>query len=186
MAGKDPFLISGRWKLLAAPLALGAAALLVMLMGVVEPLDARASRDDLRATIISDSYRIEHAVLAYLADNGALPSAAFDLSEGHDGGLVLRAAAPLAHQATWKGPYLVTPPAHPLPRCFWSLAEPQLMQDDDGDGQADEAWSRLHRGYGELDDETAAWLDQTLDDGRPDAGGVRVTPTWIWFKITER
>jgi len=186
MAGKDPFLISGRWKLLAAPLALAASALLVTLMGVVEPLDARATRDDLRAAIIADFYRIEHAVLAYLEDNGDIPPAAFDLSQGHDGGLVQRASAPLRHQASWKGPYLVTPPARPLPQCFWSLAELQRMQDDDGDGAADEAWTRLHRGYGELDDVNAAWLDTTLDDGRPDAGGVRVTPTWIWFKITER
>jgi hypothetical protein len=185
MAGQDPFLFSGRWKLLAAPLALGAAALLIVLMGVVEPLGLRASRDDLHAAIIADSYRIEHAVKAYLADNGRLPSAAFDLSEGHDGGLVQRASAPLAHHDTWNGPYLSPPPSRPLERCFWSLAEPQHLQDDDGDGQADEAWSRLHRGYGELDDETAAWLDRTLDDGQPDAGGVRVTPTWIWFKITE-
>jgi len=55
-----------------------------------------------------------------------------------------------------------------------------------GDGRPDELWTRLNRGNGEVDDDTAAWLDRSLDDGRADAGKVRVTPTWIWFELAER
>jgi len=186
MAMKDPYHMTSRWKLLAAPLAVACAAVLVMTMGVVAPAVGRAERDDLHAGIVADFYRIEHAALCYLRDNGDAPSAAFDLSEGYDGGLVQRAFAPLRHQATWQGPYLAAPPARPTPQSFWSLAEPQALEDSDRDGAADELWVRLHRGYGELDDQTAAWLDATLDDALPDAGELRVTPTWIWFKVTER
>ena len=44
----------------------------------------------------------------------------------------------------------------------------------------------MHRGTGELDDATAAWLDQVLDDGKPGTGKVRVAPGAILFKLLER
>lgn len=187
MASPDPFSMTSRWKVLAAPVSLAVLVVLVGSMGVVAPGAAeQAEREDLHAGLVADFYRIEHAVQAYLADNGEPPAAAFDLSDGYDGGLVQRTFAPLRHQGTWQGPYLPRPPARPTPQSFWSLAEPQALEDADRDGAADEVWARLHRGYGELDDATAEWLDATLDDGQPGLGGVRVTPTWIWLKIAER
>jgi hypothetical protein len=185
MASKDPFQISGRWKLLVVPVSIGIAFLLLGTMGVVSPLSGRTDDDQLRADVVSDFYRLERAAVAYVADNGEFPAAAFDLTGGYDGGLVQRTAAPVRHQPTWAGPYLRSPLKRPAPKCFWSLAEPQCLEDADGDRQADELWVRLHRGYGELDGETAAWLDRVLDDARPDQGRVRVTDTWIWFEITE-
>lgn len=186
MAGKDPFQpdTRSRWPVVIA--AVGALALLTTTMGVVAPIEANADTDELRAGIISDFYRIEHAAQAYVDDAGDFPAPAFDLSEGYDGGLRLRASAPPRQRKAWKGPYLEAPPARPTPQSFWSLSEPQHLQDEDGDSQADELWARLHRGYGELQDSTAAWLDRVLDDGRPDDGKLRVTPTWIWFKLLER
>lgn len=187
MSSPDPFRMPSRWKLLVAPVSLAVLAALVAGMGVVVPGGAaRAGRDDLHAGIVADYYRLEHAVRSYLDDNGEPPAPAFDLSDGYDGGLVQRAFAPLRHQPTWRGPYLASPPVRPTSQSFWSLAEPQAMEDADGDGAADELWARLHRGYGELDDETAAWLDASLDDGQAGQGALRVTPTWIWFKLAER
>jgi hypothetical protein len=186
MSGKDPIQPGGRWRL---PLVVGVAAALTALasmMCVISPLRASAARDDLRAGIISDYYRLEHAAQDYVRDNGGFPGPAFDLSDSYDGGLRLRASAPPHQQATWKGPYLSAALARPTPQSFWSMAEPQVLQDSDHDGQADELWARLHRGNGEIDDDTAAWLDKVLDDGAADTGGVRVTPTWIWFKLLER
>jgi len=185
MASKDPFQFTGRWKLLVVPVSIGVAFLLVGTMGVVRPLSRQSDEERLRAGIVSDFYRLERAAVAYVADNGEFPAAAFDLSDGYDGGLVQRAAAPVRHQATWAGPYLKASPPRPTPQCFWSLAEPQCLQDADHDSQADELWVRLHRGYGELDDETAAWLDRVLDDGQPGKGRVRVTDTWVWFEVAE-
>ena len=185
MASKDPFQITGRWRFTAFPLVFAAAVLTVGTMGVVQPLRKQATDDDLRGAIVSDYYRIEHATLAYVEDNGEYPAAAFDLSDGYDGGLCRRTSAPVRHQKTWSGPYLDALSLRPTPHCFWSLAEPQSLRDADGDGLPDELWTRLNRGYGEIDDETAAWLDRSLDDGRADAGKVRVTPTWIWFELVE-
>jgi len=185
MASKDPFQVSGRWRSLAIPLVFAAAVMIVGTMGVVDPLRDQATADDLRSAIVSDFYRIEHAALAYARDNGEYPAAAFNLSDGYDGGLASRTSAPARHQKTWSGPYLAPLPSRPTPQAFWSLAEPQSLRDADGDGQRDELWTRLNRGNGEVDDETAAWLDRSLDDGRADAGKVRVTPTWIWFELAE-
>jgi hypothetical protein len=185
MASRNPFEVRSGFRLLVVPASIGAALLLLGTMGVVAPLSGGKDPEALRAAIVSDFYRLEHAALSYVSDTGEFPAAAFDLSEGYDGGLVGRASAPVRHQDSWDGPYLAAPPGRPLPQCFWSLAEPQSLQDQDGDGQADELWLRLHRGYGELDDETAAWLDAVLDDGRADGGRVRLTPTWVWFAVTE-
>jgi hypothetical protein len=186
MASKDPFQANRRWRVLVGPVVVAALLLLVGTMGVVAPLARQTTQDDLRAGIVSDFYRIEHAALTYARDTGEFPAASFNLTDGYDGGLRDRANAPLRHQTSWTGPYLDPLPARPTRQSFWNLAEPQSLQDDDGDGGTDELWARLNRGYGEIDDATAAWLDETLDDGGPDAGDVRVTPTWIWFKIAER
>ena len=185
-ASKDPFQVTGRWRFVVFPLVFAAAVLTVGTVGVVQPLQEQVTADDLRSAIVSDFYRIEHAALRYVKDNGEYPAAAFDLSDGYDGGLRQKANAPVRHQKTWAGPYLAPLPSRPTSHAFWSLAEPQHLRDADGDGQADELWTRLNRGNGEVDDETATWLDQALDDGRPDAGRVRVTPTWIWFELAER
>jgi hypothetical protein len=186
MSGTDPFRAGVRWRWPVGLAAVGALALLTTTMGVVAPLRGGVGEDDLRAGIVSDFYRIEHAAQAYVQDTGDFPGPAFDLSDGYDGGLRRRASAPPRQQGSWKGPYLELPPARPTPQSFWSLAEPQTMLDADGDGAADELWARLHRGYGELGDETAAWLDRVLDDGQAGGGALRVTPTWIWFKLLER
>ena len=185
MASRDPFQVTGRWRFVAFPLVFAAAVLTVGTMGVVHPLRRQASADDLRSAIVSDYYRIEHAALSYVEDNGEFPAAAFNLSDGYDGGLRQRTSAPVRHQPTWAGPYLDPLPSRPTSQAFWSLAEPQRLLDADRDGQPDELWTRLNRGNGEIDDETAAWLDRSLDDGRADAGKVRVTPTWIWFELAE-
>lgn len=185
MASKDPFQVSGRWRLLVVPASIVVAFLLLGTMGIVAPIRHRSEADELRSGIVSNFYRLERALVGYVTDNGEFPAAAFDLSGGYDGGLLQRASAPVRHQPTWDGPYLRAAPSRPLPQCFWSLAEPQRLEDEDGDGQADELWVRLHRGYGELDDETAAWLDRVLDDGLPGDGRVRVTPTWLWFEVVE-
>ena len=185
MASKDPFQVNGRWRFVAFPMVFAAAVLTVGTMGVVQPLQEQTSADDLRSAIVSDFYRIEHAALAYSADNGEFPAAAFNLSDGYDGGLRQRANAPVRHQKTWAGPYLDPLPSRPTRQSFWSLAEPQRLIDGDGDGHLDELWTRLNRGNGEIDDDTAAWLDRSLDDGRADAGKVRVTSTWIWFELAE-
>jgi hypothetical protein len=185
MASKDPFQVTGRWRFTVFPLVFAAALLTVGTMGVVHPLQRLTTADDLRSAIVSDYYRIEHAALAYVEDNGEYPAAAFNLSDGYDGGLRRRASAPVRHQKTWSGPYLDTLSLRPTRHSFWSLAEPQSLRDADADGLPDELWTRLNRGNGEIDDETAAWLDRSLDDGRADAGKVRVTPTWIWFELAE-
>jgi hypothetical protein len=186
MSGKDPFQPGNRWRKAAAIAALGVIATLGATMGVVSPIRDDANQDELRGSLVSDFYRIEHAAEAYVKDTGDFPGPAFDLSGGYDGGLFKRDSAPRRQQAAWKGPYLDPAPARPTRQSFWSLAEPQSLEDADHDGQADELWARLHRGDGELDDGTAAWLDQVLDDGQPGTGKLRVTPTWIWFKLLER
>jgi hypothetical protein len=186
MASRARVHVTGRWRFVAFPALFAAGVLLLGTTGVVEPLTRQVDADELRSGIVSDYYRIEHAALDYLRDHGEFPAPAFDLSDGYDGGLKRRANAPLRHQPAWAGPYLDPLPERPTKQSFWSLAEPQALLDADGDGQTDELWARLNRGYGQIDDENAAWLDVSLDDGVADAGMVRVTPTWIWFKLAER
>ena len=182
---RDPFQFSPRLR--ALPIAAAGLALagLAGLMGVVAPGESRLSRQDRQAAILADYYRLEAALVAFVRDTGQLPGAAFDLTEGVDGGLCERTFVPSDVLPRWRGPYLHARPSHPTPASFWGVAEPRVLVDRDRDGDPDECCLRLHRGYGEIDDETAAWLDQVLDDGRPDAGRVRVTPTWIWFQVAE-
>lgn len=174
-----------RWRALTL---LGTGVALTLLLGssgLLSPGAGAAEARELRAIVLEDRDRLERAVRDFTADTGAFPTAVFDLSEGYDGGLSDPLYVPRTVAAAWAGPYLRPRLARPTRASFWSLAEPCSMQDEDGDGQPDELWGRLHRGYGEVDDALANWLDATLDDGRPEQGLVRVTPTWIWFKLLE-
>jgi hypothetical protein len=185
MSSPDPFHTPSTWRVLL-PAALFLAMLgVVVLVGVVEPegLSGRAER--LRATVLQDYYQLEHAVDSYVRDTHALPTSTFDLSAGSPGPLSDRQLVPLPQQAAWHGPYLETGLSHPTGASFWSLVDPCLKEDADHDGESDEVWGRLHRGYGEIDDATAQWLDQVLDDGDGACGTVRVTDTWIWFQLLE-
>jgi hypothetical protein len=159
---------------------------LLATMGVLVPRTDRGAGQDLRAAVLQDYYRLEHAVSEYVTDLGEFPAPVFDLTEGFDGGLADALFVPLELRERWHGPYLRSHLGRPTRSSFWSLVEPRVLHDGDRDGEADEAWARLHRGYGELDDATAAWFDEVLDDGVADAGIVRVTPTWIWFQLFER
>ncbi len=186
MSSKDPFLPASRWRMLPVPALAVAFLALVVSMGLVSPTHERLAAEDLRAQVVSDFYRLQHAASAFAKDNAAFPPAAFDLTGGLDGALTDRSFVPATLAATWKGPYLTPPMGRPTRNGFWSLAEPCCMRDADGDGAADELWARLNRGSGEIDDESAGWLDRVLDDGGDGTGTVRVTPTWIWFQLVER
>jgi len=168
-------------------MACGAVAVAAVfgLAGVVAPATLVPERTDLRAAILADHARLSAALSGFARDTGVLPKAVFDLTEGYDGGLLDATFVPAAVADAWRGPYIGARPSRPTPASFWSVAEPQLLLDLDRDGEADESCLRLHRGYGEIDDDTAAWLDGVLDDGDPQRGHVRVTPTWIWFRIVE-
>ena len=186
MASKDPFRPASRWRMLPVPvLAVGLLALVVS-MGLVSPVRHRFSSEDLHKQVVADFYRLQHAVTRYVADTGAFPPAVADLTGGAGGGLSDKTGVPLAQAATWRGPYLSPPLARPARASSWSLAEPCCMNDRDGDGAADELWCHLQRGDGAIDDTSAAWLDRVLDDGVPDRGSVRVTPTQIGFELLER
>lgn len=163
-----------------------AGVALVAVAGLVAPLPRATRSNAMQAAIVADLGRLRTAVVAYAQDTGELPPAVFDLEEGYDGGLTDRTFVPWRLRAAWRGPYLEPRLTAPAPSCFWSLAEPCLMQDGDRDGQPDELWGRLHRAQGTLDDELALALDRQLDDGDPAAGLVRVTPAWIWCQLIER
>jgi hypothetical protein len=185
MRSPDPFHCPSKWRVLL-PGALFLAMLgVVVLVGVVEPEVLSGEAQQLREAILEDYYRLEHAVGAYARDTRSLPSRSFDLTEGTASVLTDRTLVPLERHDAWHGPYLSPGLSHPTDQSFWSLAEPQAMEDSDQDGEADEAWGRLHRGYGEIDDVTARWLDQVLDDGDAARGVVRVTDTWVWFQLLE-
>jgi hypothetical protein len=171
------------WIVVALGISL---ALVVFAMGVTAPGAEPPPLPDLRDRIVDDVRRLRAAVTEYSLDTGRFPPAVFDLSEGYDGGLSHVETAPFRVQDAWNGPYLPARMERPTPASFWSLTEQRRELDRDGDGLADEAWARLHRGHGEIDATLAAWCDEVLDDGVPDTGCVRVTPAWVWFHLTER
>jgi hypothetical protein len=171
------------WLLLSMGLA---GLLLMLLMGVAMPATGAMAGPELGPRIVHDVQRLRAAVTDYALDTGEFPPAVFDLSEGYDGGLSHVETAPFRVQDAWNGPYLPARMERPTPASFWSLTEQRRELDRDGDGLADEAWARLHRGHGEIDATLAAWCDEVLDDGVPDTGCVRVTPAWVWFHLTER
>ena len=170
----------------ALALAMGAVAIVVLSAGVIgqPPKDDR--RLELRASLLDDYYRLRGAVLAYADDTGEFPSPVFDLSGEYDAGLRDPGCVPVRVQEHWAGPYLATPIDAPVRGSFWSLSSARELEDEDGDGQRDEIWARVHRADGGIDDATAAWLDEHLDDGAGGQGEVRVTPTWVWLKLAER
>ncbi|MHC4846444.1 MAG: hypothetical protein ACYTCU_09825 [Planctomycetota bacterium] len=169
-------------------LALGTAAVAVLVLsaGVIGPPPKDDRERELRATLLDDYYRLRGAVVAYAEDTGEFPSPVFDLSGEYDAGLSDRAYVPFRVHEDWAGPYLREPIGTPVRGSFWSLSSARCLHDEDGDGCPDEAWSRVHRADGGIGDATAAWLDEHLDDGVPDQGEVRVTPTWVWLKLAER
>jgi hypothetical protein len=170
----------------AVALATAAVAILVLSAGVIGPPPEDDRQRELRATLLDDYYRLRGAVLAYADDTGEFPSPVFDLSGDYDAGLCDPVYVPFRVQADWAGPYLSEPIDAPVRGSFWCLSSARELDDDDGDGQRDEVWARVHRADDGIGDATAAWLDEHLDDGVPDQGEVRVTPTWIWLKLAER
>lgn len=168
-------------------LVLGVAALAVLVLsaGVIRPSTGDDRQRELRAVLLDDYQRLRSAVHAYAEDTGEFPPPVFDLSGPYDGGLADPIHVPFGVSALWRGPYLDGPIEAPAPGSFWSLATLCHLDDEDGDGQRDEAWARVQRADGSIDDATAAWLDEQLDDGAPARGTVRVTPTWIWLKLAE-
>lgn len=160
-----------------------ALALSAAVIGAPDEIDRQRA---LRATLLDDYYRLRGAVLAYSEDVGEFPPAVFDLSNEYDAGLGDPVFVPFRLKQAWRGPYLSQPIDPPVRDSFWSLSTLRHLEDEDGDGQRDEAWARIHRGDGGIDEATAAWLDEQLDDGAPDRGAVRVTPTWVWLKLGER
>ncbi len=163
-----------------------AAVLLIALGGFVVPGSLSGGHEALQGVVLEDLPRLQLAVSRYLEDNGDFPATTFDLSEGFQGGLVHSAFVPWAHQATWNGPYLFESMSRPTTNSFWGVVAPRCAEDTDGDGEQDELWARLHRGFGEIDDQSAALLDALIDDGDGEEGRVRVTSSAIWFFLAEK
>jgi len=184
MPAPDPFQTPARWRLLLPLTAVLGIGLVVLLMGLVSPGDLGSGGDDLRATILQDQASLQRAVEAFVRDTHAPPAASFDLSEGVPSALSDARLVPFARQENWRGPYLSPGLARPTPASFWSLADPEVSGPET-DGMPACVWGRLHRGYGEIDDATAQYVDQVLDDGQPGRGAVQVTDTWIWFRLAD-
>ncbi|MGQ0552543.1 MAG: hypothetical protein ACT4PU_04925 [Planctomycetota bacterium] len=186
MSTYDALSMPPRWRPWTL-LGLGLATVgLFASMGLLMPATTTAGEDDLRATILNDLDRLEHAVSEFTVDTGAFPAPVFDLGEGYDGGLSDRSFVPFEAAQRWRGPYLRRSLQSPTRSSYWGLAEPRRLLDEDGDSEADELWARLHRGHGEIDDATASWIDQVLDDGNLTSGRMRATDGFLWFKLLER
>lgn len=159
------------------PLASAAAFALIVTAGLALPAREQGRRDDLVARITADATHLAGALEAYRRDVGAWPAPVFDLSSGYRGGLVERDFADAAHRPLWAGPYLQGL-GRPTTNGFWSLPATRPI-----DAPDDSKWLRVHRGFGEVDDDVATAVDALVDDGAPDRGAVRVTPSWIWFDV---
>ena len=181
MPAIDPFQSRSKWRVLLPVTAAGAVGFLLTLMGVVRTPDGGLSSEELRVAVLQDHFRLQHAAIEYVRDTHALPAPSFDISEGTPSALSDARLVPLAQQDGWHGPYLVPGLDRPTKASFWSLADAGAL----GPAETGAAWGRLHRGYGEIDDETSQYIDQVLDDGDGATGSVRLTDTWIWFKLVE-
>jgi len=172
--------------MLPVPALADAFLALVVSLGLVSPSRSQQSQGEhLRTRVLSDYYRLQHAVSAFVADTQALPAPSHDLSEGLDGGLSDMTLLPDGLAGAWKGPYLSPKLGRPAPDIWWGVDKPCVRNDRDADGAEDELWARLHRGKGGIDDKTAAWIDATLDDGQPDAGTVRIEKDVLLFQLAE-
>lgn len=158
--------------------AISAAVMVVIVtMGLVVPVRDQERREGLVDRIAADATRVADAIAAYRADTGSWPAPAFDLSSGYRGGLVERDFAERDDRERWSGPYLADDLGRPTTNGFWSLAGTAPVAASPGS-----RWMRLHRGFGEIDDDVAAEVDALVDDGSGASGRVRVTPSWIWFE----
>jgi hypothetical protein len=172
----------GRLRLLAGAAVLSTGLLLGQ-TGLLDPSAQGGGGGDLRVAVLRDHVLLKHAVESYVRDVHALPMPSFDLSAGSPSGLSDGRLVPLAEQAGWRGPYLSRGLSRPTPASFWSLAGREALSRVTGGPEA--TWGRLHRGYGQIDDEIARYVDEVLDDGEPARGDVQVTDTWIWFRLAE-
>jgi hypothetical protein len=181
MVASDPFQPRSKWRVLLPLSATAAVGVLLTLMGVVSTPAGGVGADGMRMAVLQDHYLLQRAVRQYVQDTRALPASSFDISEDSPCALSDARLVPLAEQDAWRGPYLHGGLSRPTAASFWSLAEPGSL----GPDQAGAAWARLHRGYGEIDDTSAQYFDRILDDGDLARGDVRVTDTWIWFKLAD-